>query len=166
MARAMNPSLPRGGKRRLLKGRDSRSGALLTYVELEGQDDLRAAMKNFEIAAIREAKNGIAASAAEIQQEAKMRAPVRAVVPDYPISDKKASEAPGSNVRNRIKTILRDSGLTASIGTYFHVARYVEFGTRKMSARPFLGPAFEVVRPKYLARLREALNRAAQEANS
>lgn len=164
--RTMNPSLPKGGKRRLLKGRDSRSGALLTYVELEGQEELRAALARFEVSAIREAKNGIAATAAEIQAEAKSRAPVRAVVPDYPISDAKAREAPGSNIRNRIKTVMRDSGLTASIGTYFHVARYVEFGTRKMSARPFMGPAFEIVRPKFLQRMREALSRAAKEGNS
>lgn len=166
MARPIGMALPKGGKRRLLKGRDSRSGALLTYVELEGQEELRAALSDLNVAVIREAKNGIAATAAEIQQEAKSRAPVRAVVPDYPISDAKAGEAPGSNIRNRIRTILRDSGLTASIGTYHAVARFVEFGTRKMSARPFMGPAFEVVRPKFLQRMREALNRATKEANS
>lgn len=165
MPRSMNPSLPKGGKKRLLTGRDSRSGNALYYVELEGQAELRAALDRFDVAAIREAKNGIAISAAEIQNEAKMRAPVRAIVPDYPISAKKAGEAPGSNVRDRIKTIIRDAGLTASIGTGFWVARFVEFGTRKMSARPFLGPAFEVVRPRYLARLRDALTRAAKEAS-
>lgn len=161
--RMQNPALPRGGKRRLLKGRDSRSGALLTYVELEGQEELRAALNNMEIAVIREAKHVIAESAAEIQQEAKSRAPVRAAVPDYPISAAKAGEAPGSNVRDRIRTILRDSGLSASIGTYFHVARYVEFGTRKMSARPFMGPAFEVMRPKFLARMRAALSKTVEK---
>lgn len=151
--------------RRLLKGRDNRSGQSLYYVELEGQEELRAAISDFNVEAIRAAKASVGTSAAEIQQEAKSRAPVRAVVPGYPISAAKSLEPPGSNVRNRIKTILRDAGLTASIGTAYFVARFVEFGTRKMSARPFLGPAFEIVRPKYLQRLRDALNRTVQQAN-
>ena len=159
MARAIGQSLPRGGKRRLLKGRDARSGRSLYYVELEGREELRAALNRFDVAAIREAKTAVIESAQEIEREAKMRAPVRAMVPDYPISAAKAAQSPGSNVRDRIKTILRDAGLTATIGTGYFVARFVEFGTRKMSARPFLGPAFEVVRPTYLQRLRDALNR-------
>lgn len=164
MARRIGPALPRGG-RRLVKGLDSRSGRALVYVELEGQEELRAAIKDVNVIAIREAKAVIASSASEIEREAKSRAPVRAAVPDYPISAAKAAEAPGSNVRNRIKTRLRDFGLTASIGTYHDIARFIEFGTRKMSARPFLGPAFEVVRNKYLARLREALTRTVQQGN-
>lgn len=165
MARAIGPSLPRGGKRRLLTGRDARSGNALYYVELEGREELRAALDRFDVAAIREAKTAVAVSAQEIEREAKMRAPVRALIPDYKISAAKASQAPGSNVRNRIKTILRDAGLTATIGTGYFVARFVEFGTRKMSARPFLGPAFEIMRPKYLQRLRDALNRAVSQVS-
>lgn len=151
-------------RRRRGVGTDTRSGKALYYVELEGQEALRASLKRFDVDAIREAKTVVMSSADEVEREAKMRAPVRAVVPDYPISDVKSAEAPGSNVRDRIKTILRDAGLSASIGTGFYVARFVEFGTRKMLARPFLGPAFEVVRPKYLQRLRDALNRVIARA--
>lgn len=147
-------------------GIDTRSGRALYYVEVDGRDELRAELKAFNVAAIREAKNAVVSSAAEIQHEAKSRAPVRAMVPDYPISAKKAAQSPGSNVRDKIRTILRDSGLTASIGTPYFVARFVEFGTRKMPARPFLGPAFEVVRPTYLQRLQHALQRAVKEASS
>ena len=166
MARAIGQSLPRGGKKRLLTGRDSRSGRGLYYVELEGQAELRAAIERFDVAAIRESKAVISQSAQEIQREAKMRAPVRALVPDYPISDAKAGQAPGSNVRDRIRTRLRDAGLTATIGAFTDVARFVEFGTRKMSARPFLGPAFELVRSKFIARLTAALNQAGKEAKA
>lgn len=165
MPRPIGQSLPKGGKRRLLTGRDSRSGQSLYYVELEGQEELRAALNRFDIAAIRASKTVVGQSALEIEREAKMRAPVRAFVPEYPISAAKAAQAPGSNVRDRIKTILRDAGMTATIGTGYFVARFVEFGTRKMSARPFLGPAFEIMRPKYLTRLRDALNRVVASAN-
>lgn len=164
--RMQNPSLPRGGKRRLLPGLDSRSGRSLYYVELEGQEDVRAALQRFDVDAIRATKAVIGSTAKEIEREAKMRAPVRAIVPDYKISAAKAAQAPGSNVRDRIKTILRDAGLTASIGTAYFVARFVEFGTRKMSARPFMGPAFEIVRPKYLQRLRDALNKVVKQSNA
>jgi HK97 gp10 family phage protein len=164
MPRMIGQALPKGGRRRLLTGRDSRTGRSLYYVELEGQEELRAALKNFNVEAIRASKDAIASSAREIEREAKMRAPVRAIIPDYPISVKKSAEAPGSNVRDRIRTIIRDAGLTATIGTAYFVARFVEFGTRKMSARPFMGPAFEVMRPKYLQRLRDALNTVIRKA--
>lgn len=164
MARIIGQALPKGGRRRLLRGRDARTGASLYYVELEGQEELRAALKSFNVEAIRASKEAIALSAREIEREAKQRAPVRAIVPDYPISVKKSAEAPGSNVRDRIKTILRDAGLTATIGTAYFVARFVEFGTSKMHARPFMGPAFEVMRPRYLTRLRDALNQAIRRA--
>ena len=162
----MNPSLPKGGKKRLLTGRDSRSGNALYYVELEGQAELRAALDRFDVAAIRASKAVIAESAQDIVREAQMRAPVRATVPDYPISAAKAGEAPGSNIRNRIRAKFRDAGLTAVIGAFTDVARFVEFGTRKMSSRPFLGPAFEVVRSKFVQRLQQALNRAGKQAES
>jgi HK97 gp10 family phage protein len=164
MPRPIGQSLPKGGKRRLLTGRDARSGSALYYVELQGQQELRAALDRFDVEAIRASKEAVASSAREIEREAKMRAPVRALVPDYKISAAKAAQSPGFNVRDRIKTILRDAGLTATIGTGYFVARFVEFGTRKMSARPFLGPAFEVMRPKYLSRLHDALNRVIKRA--
>lgn len=164
MPRMIGQSLPKGGRRRLLTGRDARSGSALYYVELEGQEELRAALSRFDIDAIRALKEAVSQSARDIEREAKMRAPVRAVVPDYPISAAKAAQAPGANIRERIRTVIRDAGLTATIGTGHFVGRFVEFGTRKMSARPFMGPAFEIMRPKYLARLRDALNLVIRKA--
>lgn len=136
-----------------------------TLVELEGAQGLRNALARLDLAAVRNAKAVIRESAGEIEREAKNRAPVRASVPGYPLSEKKAAEAPGSNVRDRIKTRLTDLGLVASIGTKFYIARFVEQGTKKMPPRPFLNPAFQLVRPKYLARLAKAIDRAGREAS-
>lgn len=136
-----------------------------TLVELEGTQDMRAAFARLDFAALRNAKVVIRESAEEIEREAKARAPVRASVPDYPISEKKAGDAPGSNVRDRIKTLLREHGMVASIGTRFYIARFVEQGTKKMPARPFLNPAFQLVRPKYITRLAGAIDRAGREAS-
>ena len=37
----------------------------------------------------------------------------------------------------------------ARVGTPVHYAPFVEFGTHKMAAQPFLGPALEAARRKY-----------------
>jgi HK97 gp10 family phage protein len=37
-------------------------------------------------------------------------------------------------------------------------AKWVEFGTRKMPARPFMGPAVDVVKPIFIARMKELIN--------
>ncbi|MFR8875005.1 MAG: HK97-gp10 family putative phage morphogenesis protein [Oscillospiraceae bacterium] len=42
-----------------------------------------------------------------------------------------------------INTTLTDSGLTAEVGPTTDYAYYVEFGTRKMEAEPFVKPAWE-----------------------
>lgn len=41
------------------------------------------------------------------------------------------------------------STVTGKVGTNVYYAPFVEFGTRFMAARPFLGPALEKARRKY-----------------
>ena len=53
-----------------------------------------------------------------------------------------------------INTILRDGGLTADVGPTREYAEYVEYGTRFMEAEPFIKPAFEVQKEKFLEDLR------------
>lgn len=119
-----------------------------TFVELEGQDDIRRAFARLEFAALREVKVVIVDSAEEIEREAKARVPV--------LSGK---------TKKSIKTIIRDAGLAATIGSGYFLARFIEQGTKKLAAKPFLNPAFQLVRPKYLARLEVALNTAGREAS-
>jgi HK97 gp10 family phage protein len=120
-----------------------------TYVEIEGQEDLRRAIAQLKFGALEEAKIVIADSADEIQQEAQARVPV--------LSGK---------TKRSIRTIIRDFGLNASIGTGYFLGRFIEQGTRSQPAKPFLNPAFELVRPKYLARLERALNKAGDNAST
>ncbi len=136
-----------------------------TYVELEGVEELHRAFARLELGVLREVKGVVAMSAAEIEAEAKARVPVRAANPAYPVSKAKAAQ-PRGMTRDKIKTILRDGGLGASIGTAYFIARFLEQGTKKMAARPFLNPAFQLVRPKYLERLSAALNKAGREAST
>lgn len=47
--------------------------------------------------------------------------------------------------------------LTATVGSKLAYALYLEYGTRRMAARPFFRPAVEQIGPKYMARLEKAL---------
>lgn len=67
-------------------------------------------------------------------------------------------------LRNSITHEVAEDGLSAVVGTNVEYAPYVEFGTRRMRARPFLFPALEEEVPAFRSRLRSALARAAQEA--
>ena len=42
----------------------------------------------------------------------------------------------------RIKTEIKDGQIIGKVGTYLHYGKYVELGTSKMYAQPFLLPAF------------------------
>lgn len=46
-------------------------------------------------------------------------------------------------MRNSIGTTISGGGLTAEIGPTVHYAIYNEYGTRRMTPRPFMGPALE-----------------------
>ena len=52
---------------------------------------------------------------------------------------------------NSIGVDLEDGGLAASIGPTTSYAPYLEFGTRRMSPRPFMGPALDAVEPSFTA---------------
>lgn len=131
------------------------------YVELEGQEDVRRAFAKLEFNALRNVKAVIAESAAEIEREAKARAPVSG--PD----SRKASTRPGSGeTRDTIFARVVDFGLGALIGSWWYNARFQEQGVEGRPGRPFLNPAFQLVKPRYLDRLRKALGLAAKEANA
>lgn len=49
---------------------------------------------------------------------------------------------------------LRDGGLTAYAGPTTEYATYVEYGTRKMEAQPFVKPGFDKSRDEFLSDLR------------
>ncbi len=59
-----------------------------------------------------------------------------------------------------IRTELSESGLAARIGPKKpkgFKAHWLEFGTVKMSARPFMVPAYEKNKPEYIRRLEKEL---------
>jgi len=78
-------------------------------------------------------------SAFNIQREAKKRCPVDT-----------------GALRNSI-TVDFYGVMSAQIGPHMPYAPYVEYGTRKMAARPYLFPAFEQERPNFEKGLAEAV---------
>lgn len=61
-------------------------------------------------------------------------------------------------LRNSIAHVIDLDGMRAVIGTNVEYAPYVELGTFRASAQPYLFPALEAEKPKIRARLRKALN--------
>lgn len=74
----------------------------------------------------RKGQQVVAKTAADIEADAKRLAPVDT-----------------GALRNSISTTSSLGGLSAEIGPTVHYAPYVEYGTRRMAPRAFLGPAFD-----------------------
>lgn len=55
----------------------------------------------------------------------------------------------GTTARS-INTLITDGGMTASVGPTTDYAGYVEHGTRYMDAEPFIKPALEMHKEKFL----------------
>lgn len=50
-----------------------------------------------------------------------------------------------------------DDGLTATVTPAAEYAAYVEYGTRFMAAQPYLRPAFDAVKPQFIADLKKRM---------
>lgn len=70
---------------------------------------------------------------------------------------KKRVRVKTGRLRNSIATAFEDEGMTGIVGTNVNYAKFVEHGTRRSRAFPFLFPAFEEEWPQFLARLRAAV---------
>ena len=62
------------------------------------------------------------------------------------------------HLRRSIETAFSDRGLVASVGTNVYYAVYVEFGTSKHHAQPFLIPAFVKHKERFERKLREIMD--------
>lgn len=67
-------------------------------------------------------------------------------------------------LRNSITHELAADELSARIGTNVEYAPHVEFGTRRARAQPYLFPALESEVPRFVSRMRRALQAAARKA--
>ena len=76
----------------------------------------------------------------DIEARAKARTPVRT-----------------GTLRRSIASVFENGGLTGKVGPSVFYGRFIEFGTRRMGARPFMRPAAEAVLPRFAERVKAAL---------
>lgn len=60
-------------------------------------------------------------------------------------------------LKNLISTEFEDDGLTGIIASGMEYATFVEYGTKRMSAQPYMTPAAEAVAPAYIAAMKQML---------
>ncbi|KKZ72327.1 hypothetical protein VO63_19045 [Streptomyces showdoensis] len=67
------------------------------------------------------------------------------------------------NLHDKVGVTYKDDGLTALVGWHNdaeYYGRFLEYGTRRIAARPALRPALEAERGRYRARLTDEVRRA------
>lgn len=60
-------------------------------------------------------------------------------------------------LRRSIHSVFSNGGLTGIVGPSVLYGKFVEFGTRRMGARPYMRPAAEAVLPKFADAVKRAL---------
>ena len=114
---------------------------------IDGFDKLEAKLKrNMDLGAVRTVvrKNG-----ADLQTKAQKNAPVGTPqstgIPGYV----------GGTLKRSVELDITDGGLTAEVEPTADYAAYVEYGTRFMEAQPYLKPAYDEQKKKFVKDLNE-----------
>jgi HK97 gp10 family phage protein len=63
-------------------------------------------------------------------------------------------------LQRSIHTVLSNNGLTATVGPSVIYGIFVEFGTRRQGARPYMRPAAELVYPRFTEAVNAVLRKA------
>lgn len=109
-------------------------------VKIEGADGVILKFSRMSAASVGLVGKVVNTAALDTQREARQLCPVDT-----------------GRLRASIRPRFYKEGLAADVYTDVDYAPFVEFGTSRMGAQPFLFPAFEMVRPRYLAELAAAL---------
>ena len=118
-----------------------------------GQRSLAKRLKALERAQRTKLKDATAVSLAEVREAARQN--IRAQT--------RAATSSGALARS-VKVRTDPDGLGGSVGTDLPHGRFLEFGTRRMPARPWLQPAFESLKPRIRRRFQEAVKAANRSA--
>jgi HK97 gp10 family phage protein len=112
---------------------------------VKGIRAFQSAMRNFDEAIKRQVHRQLASWAADVKAEAMRKVPVKT-----------------GHLRSSIYA--KVSGWVVQIGAEAAYALFVELGTRKMQARPYLYPAIKEYLPQLEQMIREAIDAAKAEA--
>ena len=109
-------------------------------VKIEGLKELQAKLNKYSEQKKRQVDTELQTTALEIETGAKKRCPVDT-----------------GRLRSSIHHRGRD--LDYEILTDVHYGKYIEYGTSKMGAKPYMFPAFEFAKPGLMQRISEILGR-------
>ena len=134
----------------------------MTAVRVKGGDRLRSTLRRFPDALTKELKGVIAAGAELVRDEARDRVPVdtgelKAALLAKPSKDGLSAKDGYSPKRSGFKRAWKQAGWR------FH---FIEFGTKKTPARPFLRPAFRTHRNSIVKNIERAVMKTLQAATT
>lgn len=118
-------------------------------VRIEGMSALHRALLKVNQEGQRTVRREVQRSLLNIQRGAKERCPVDT-----------------GRLRASIATETTDDGLSGVVGTNVEYGPFVEFGTSRMVAQPYLFPSWEEERPQFIERLRRELGSAFVKAGA
>jgi HK97 gp10 family phage protein len=114
-------------------------------VEIDGLAGLRAKLAALPAEVEAAVRDEVYAGALDVQGAAKRRVPVDT-----------------GRLRNSIAVETEQGGLSATVGTNVEYGPFVEYGTRRAHAQPYLFPAFEQMVPRIKSRISKAVTKAAE----
>ncbi|MFJ5059022.1 HK97-gp10 family putative phage morphogenesis protein [Streptomyces nigra] len=122
----------------------ARRNAGAIHVRIDGIARLRHRLSELEPRILEALQKGVKESAEAVRDETARTVPV-----DY-------SERDNHHLKDSVTIRYDDNGLAAEVGWFdaeSYYARFVEHGTRRTPPQPSLGPALELERLRYKARL-------------
>ena len=141
-------------------------------LELQGGDQLAAALRAYGAAAEKHVGDAVNATGLELRGEivkAYQRGPATGITyeksnPRRTHTASAPGEAPATDTGRLASSVnyKREGAMSATVGSNIVYAAMLEFGTSRIAPRPAWVPATEAMRPKFRQRLETALARAAK----
>ena len=131
----------------------------MVRMDVKGLGKLDKKLDQYARAGRQAARKEVRRGLVNIQTDAKRHAPNSPLQPPT----QRRSKSTGQ-LRSSIAVEVYDGGLSGATGTNVEHGPYQEFGTRTIPERPFLFPAFERERPKFVRRLGRAIKNAGRAA--
>ena len=141
-------------------------------LELQGGDQLAAALRAYGAAAEKHVGDAVNATGLELRGDivkAYQRGPASGVTyekynPRRTHTASAPGQAPATDTGRLASSVdfKRDGPMSATVGSQVAYAAMLEFGTSRIAPRPAWVPATEAMRPKFRQRLEAALSGAAR----
>ena len=124
-------------------------GSITISIDWKGADRLQAKLES--MSDLSGVHSVVAANGARLQRQAMAKAEFKG---HY---EGKKFVKPSGRLKGSIGLSIQDGGLSAAVRPATEYAAYVEYGTRFMAAQPYLRPAFEQVKPQFIADLKKVM---------